>query len=98
MPNKSVKKQETIDTIHNQAIKQAMDVDTHNAVSTFNRLFNDNDHPPKAQPTPRPSKPQITALDEGEAVGLSKADFVKLTRYIILLEGYADALEIALQE
>ncbi|NIZ19081.1 hypothetical protein [Entomospira culicis] len=47
---------------------------------------------------PRPSKPQITALDEGEAVGLSKADFVKLTRYIILLEGYADALEIALQE
>lgn len=45
---KRQKKQETIDTIHNQAIKQAMDVDTHNAVSTFNRLFNDNDHPPKA--------------------------------------------------
>ncbi|NIZ41548.1 hypothetical protein PVA45_08265 (plasmid) [Entomospira entomophila] len=46
----------------------------------------------------RPNRPVVQAIDQGDQVIISKQEFVHLTQYIILLEAYADALEIALEE
>ncbi|NIZ47742.1 hypothetical protein PVA44_07430 (plasmid) [Entomospira nematocerorum] len=46
----------------------------------------------------RPHRPVVTAIDQGDQVVISKQEFVHLTQYIIVLEAYADALEIALEE
>ncbi|NIZ41420.1 hypothetical protein PVA45_07865 (plasmid) [Entomospira entomophila] len=45
----------------------------------------------------RPIRPSVEAIDLGHQVALSRDDFLKLTQYLILLEGYADMLEMIIE-